>query len=471
MSVCRFAAPGVLAALLLVQTGLAQGIGRLQPKHGGVLFASDAVNAEFALKPKGVYQVYLTDSTGEDLPASIVSDLTLAIRPASGAPENLSLRIDDSGESWTGTGSPIAGAMTASISYKFRGRTEQTEIPFANGYRAEFRAIPAQSKAGEPVQLVFTIRDFFGRAVPNLQIEHTKPMHLMVVSRDLAEFDHIHPEPVPGSVFRVPHTFAHGGHYRLFADYTPIGAANRIEAFDLNVAGPPRAQVPPIPTTTWNVSLDGLKMVMTTDKPLHTGDDITFMVTISDAATGAPVRNLQPYLGAWAHIAIVSEDTQDFLHVHPAEEPGQSAAIYRGGPTPNVIRMQTGFRRPGVYKMWVQVQRGNKVIGVPFIYRVAPGSGLVTQGPKVPAGAVLVNVSSSGFEPAHIPAKVGQPLKLAFFRADAQNCAQEVVFPELGIQRALPPGQTVVVDVTPRRSGSLAFSCGMKMLHGELLVR
>jgi plastocyanin domain-containing protein len=29
----------------------------------------------------------------------------------------------------------------------------------------------------------------------------------------------------------------------------------------------------------------------------------------------------------------------------------------------------------------------------------------------------------------------------------------------------------VVFDVTPRKGGSLSFSCGMKMLHGELLVQ
>jgi hypothetical protein len=474
---CRFIAPVFLAAGValfssaLVQTAFAQGIGRLHPKHGGVLFASDAVNAEFVLKPKGGYQVYFTDSTGEELPASIVTDLTLSIKRASGAPENLNLHIDDSGESWTGTGSPTPGPITAAISYKFRDKAERTEIPFANGYRAEFRTIPPQAKAGEPVQLVFTIRDFFGKAVPSLQIEHTKPMHLMVVSRDLSEFDHIHPQPAPGSVFRVPHTFPHGGNYRLFADYTPIGAANRIEAFDVNIAGPPRSPVPLVTTTTWNDTLDGLRMVMTTDKPLHTGDDIGFTATISDAATGAAVHDLKPYLGAWAHIAIISEDTQDFLHVHPSEEPGQSAATYQSGPTPNIIRMQTGFRHPGVYKMWIQVQRGNKVIAAPFIYRVAAGTGTISQGPRVPSGAVLVNVSSAGFEPAHIPAKAGQALKLAFFRADAQNCAREVVFPDLGIQKDLPPGQTVVVEVTPRKTGSLAFSCGMKMIHGELLVR
>ena len=120
--------------------------------------------------------------------------------------------------------------------------------------------------------------------------------------------------------------------------------------------------------------------------------------------------------------------------------------------------------------MWVQVQRNDEVTAVPFVFRVADG-GAVTTTAKVPPGAILVNVSSSGFEPSLIPAKAGKPLKLAFFRADAENCGREVIFPDLGIQQELPVGQTVVIDVTPRKTGSLTFSCGMKMLHGELLVQ
>src|ERR1700761_3085099 len=169
---------------LAAQSGQAQGIGRLQPKHGGVLFASGPLDAEFVLSPKGSYQIYFTDSSGEELPASTVNDLTLTIRRPDGGPQHLALKIDDSGESWAGVGTPTNGAsIAARLSYTFHGKTEQTEIPFANGYHAEFKSVPQQVKAGDPIQLVFTIRDFFGKAVPALQIEHTKPMHLMIVSR------------------------------------------------------------------------------------------------------------------------------------------------------------------------------------------------------------------------------------------------------------------------------------------------
>ena len=77
----------------------------------------------------------------------------------------------------------------------------------------------------------------------------------------------------------------------------------------------------------------------------------------------------------------------------------------------------------------------------------------------------------TGFDPAEIPAKAGEPLKLAFFRPNANNCASEVIFPELGIRKQLPPGETTVVDLTPAKSGSLGFACGMNMLKGKLIVR
>ena len=106
-----------------------------------------------------------------------------------------------------------------------------------------------------------------------------------------------------------------------------------------------------------------------------------------------------------------------------------------------------------------------------FVNRGAPVGANVTPGPHAPPGSVLVMVSMIGFDPPVIPAKTGQPLKLAFFRPNAANCAREVVFPGLGIRKELPPGQTVVVDITPPKSGPLVFECGMKMLKGQLIVR
>jgi hypothetical protein len=101
----------------------------------------------------------------------------------------------------------------------------------------------------------------------------------------------------------------------------------------------------------------------------------------------------------------------------------------------------------------------------------SPAGGTASLGPQPPPGSVLVNVGMTGFDPASIEAKAGQPLDLAFFRPNAANCVRVVVFPDLGIRKQLPPGETVVVRVTPPKSGSLGFECDMSMLKGRLVVR
>ena len=82
-----------------------------------------------------------------------------------------------------------------------------------------------------------------------------------------------------------------------------------------------------------------------------------------------------------------------------------------------------------------------------------------------------ITVSSNGFEPATVPVKRGEPVRLAFTRKGDGNCGSEVVFQKLNIKRALPANKTTVVELTPIESGDLAFACGMNMLKGKLVVR
>ncbi len=87
-----------------------------------------------------------------------------------------------------------------------------------------------------------------------------------------------------------------------------------------------------------------------------------------------------------------------------------------------------------------------------------------------PAKTIKVSVLRSGFAPESIKVKKGQPVKLAFYRKDADNCGGEVVFPKLNIKKELPVGKTVLVAFTPQESGELAFTCGMNMMRGKIVV-
>lgn len=84
---------------------------------------------------------------------------------------------------------------------------------------------------------------------------------------------------------------------------------------------------------------------------------------------------------------------------------------------------------------------------------------------------VRISVSKNGFSPSSISVEEGFPLTLIFTRKDKQGCGNKVVFPSLGITKTLPVGKPVTVKFTPEKSGDIAFTCGMGMYKGNILVQ
>jgi Cu(I)/Ag(I) efflux system membrane fusion protein len=80
---------------------------------------------------------------------------------------------------------------------------------------------------------------------------------------------------------------------------------------------------------------------------------------------------------------------------------------------------------------------------------------------------IIVN---GNYSPNVIHAKRGKKLTIAFERHDESKCTDEVVFEDFNIRKILPSHQTTVVELTPQKAGEFAFSCGMKMIHGTLIV-
>lgn len=81
-----------------------------------------------------------------------------------------------------------------------------------------------------------------------------------------------------------------------------------------------------------------------------------------------------------------------------------------------------------------------------------------------------VVIGNYGYEPASLRLKRGVPAKVTFHRTTDATCATEVVFAEYGIRRELPLNQAVTVSFTPRKAGEFAFTCGMNMHRGKLIV-
>lgn len=83
---------------------------------------------------------------------------------------------------------------------------------------------------------------------------------------------------------------------------------------------------------------------------------------------------------------------------------------------------------------------------------------------------IRIEVASNGYNPKNIGVKKGQKVALEFHRADGDNCGEKLVFPELKIEKDLPVGEKVLVEITPTKTGDLKFTCGMDMFRGKLIV-
>ena len=75
-----------------------------------------------------------------------------------------------------------------------------------------------------------------------------------------------------------------------------------------------------------------------------------------------------------------------------------------------------------------------------------------------------------GYSPNVIRTRSGQPVRLVFDRQENSGCSEEIVLPDFGIRKFLPPFQKTVIHLKPDKPGSYEFTCGMGMLRGTLIV-
>lgn len=215
-------------------------------------------------------------------------------------------------------------------------------------------------KANEEVPISIFINDKSNTPITKFDTVHDKLMHLIIVSKDLSYFSHIHPIYKGNGEFDIKTTFPTGGDYQLIAEVTPHGAGdNSVEKHWLHVEGPEPKPVPIVPDRTLTKVVDGLKITLSFDH-IMADMDLNMSFTIHDAITDKPITNLQPYLGAMGHSVAISSDLKQYLHIHPMTTKGH-------GPK---VTFMTFFPKKGVYKIWGQFQYENRVIVAPFVVDV-----------------------------------------------------------------------------------------------------
>jgi uncharacterized membrane protein len=227
--------------------------------------------------------------------------------------------------------------------------------------------------AGAPTRLRFVPLER-GHLLRGLTVVHEHPLHLIIVSADLDLFDHVHPTLQPDGTLVLAYAFPRAGRYLLYADVTPAG--QRAQVFRLPVAvratdnaPEPTTRGPDLrPSPSLSKAVEGDPSVMAELRfqpraPLA-GLEAQFLVRLSK--DGAPVNDLEPYLGAMAHAVFISEGSDVYLHCHPEQlmSPDLTA---RGGPD---VPFATFFPRAGLYKLWVEFKRQGRVERVSWVVEI-----------------------------------------------------------------------------------------------------
>jgi hypothetical protein len=258
------------------------------------------------------------------------------------------------------------------------GMPLSTVKPSVRGaYRLDVVSSPRTPKAGETVRLNFVVsHPETGARVRNYVLNHEKLFHLFIVSADMKEYQHIHPQLEADGSFKVETVLPRAGLYKLHSDFFPTGGTLQVLHRELATAGYQAGRTPARAVldadTSFTKTIDGMKISLDWGGgELVPGAFVRLKYRLADAQTGEPVRNLEPYLGAWGHTLILNADQSDYLHSHPTETlpEGVERATLHGGPE---VEFGAMFPEAGLYRIWTQFQRGGRVATVSFTIQVRP---------------------------------------------------------------------------------------------------
>lgn len=245
-------------------------------------------------------------------------------------------------------------------------------------YKMQYNSNPAQLTAGQPATLSFTPK-VVGKEAEDvaLDLQHEKKIHLIVVSDDLSYFEHIHPDFQSDGSYQIKvlgkgqnysndagkneTKFENGGNYILFADYKPTGGAHQVEKVPFKVTGPEKQPVRFSAAKLSGTSGPYTVTLNPTAGKLFTGAQLHIEGAVQRDGKEIDAASLENYLGAKAHMVVLSLDEKEYLHVHPEVVNGK-------------FDLHTTFKKPGIYRGWIQFQNEGKVHTIDFTMNVTKGT-------------------------------------------------------------------------------------------------
>lgn len=192
----------------------------------------------------------------------------------------------------------------------------------------------------------------------DLKTVHTQKLHLLVIDPSLTEYHHVHPTVNKDGSWNAYLDEPGTSRFRVWADITredtgkqeyimtDIGSADGVYKLDKTINS--------------DYTIGEYSFSIEFDKKLKAGEDA--MATITVTKNGKPFDQLEPVMGAFAHLVGFNEDYKTIMHIHPmGEEPEKDSE--RGGPD---LQFHIEPEKSGFTKLFAQFRIDGKDIFVPF---------------------------------------------------------------------------------------------------------
>lgn len=187
----------------------------------------------------------------------------------------------------------------------------------------------------------FKIERLDGSNVTAFDVLNERKLHLIVLSRNLVDYLHLHPSIGDDGSWQVALPPLNPNSYRLYADFQPSGSERITLATDLEVSG--LVEFTAFPETVTSFEIDGYTVSMTGD-PVIGESALTFDIDLA----GSSVKT-DPYLGAAGHLVIIRRGDLGYLHAHSIPQSGSS------------IHFLADFPTQGTYRLFLDFSHGGKV--------------------------------------------------------------------------------------------------------------
>ncbi len=241
---------------------------------------------------------------------------------------------------------------------------------------AQMTTEPKALQEDAPATLSFRITDLDGKPVSDLVLAHDRILHVVIIGQDTSTFAHIHPEiNKQADTLPVRYAFPKAGRYLVAATFT-VRAQEFTQEFYVKVDG--ESKMSASESDTANVKeFYGYTVRFKAPKTVTSGSQMQkFTYTIEK--DGKPVTDLQSYLAAPMHLAVVKNDLRKFFHTHGLlpqafidsivnpRDPKVQVHEYLPDAFGPKIEAYMNFQTPGTYIVFGEFKHQGKVIVTKF---------------------------------------------------------------------------------------------------------